>query len=164
MGGTFDPVHKGHLKISKIAKKKFKLNYIIWFITKQNPFKKKSRVSLEGRIKFLKRKIKKDKSNKIEFIEDRINSRKTIDLIYFLKKKNPTLDIFFIMGADNLVHFHKWNRWKKIVKLAKILVFDRHGYKSKSLNSLAAKKIPPKRWKFVKFKKVNISSSKLRKI
>ena len=68
------------------------------------------------------------------------------------------------MGADNLIEFHKWNRWKEIVKLAKILVFDRKGYKLKSLNSIAAKKMHKDRWKFIKFKKVNISSSQIRKI
>ncbi len=41
LGGTFDPAHKGHLEISKQAKKKYKLNYVIWAITKTNPFKKK---------------------------------------------------------------------------------------------------------------------------
>ena len=43
LGGTFDPPHKGHLKISKQAKQKYKLNYIIWAITKKNPFKKKAK-------------------------------------------------------------------------------------------------------------------------
>ena len=41
LGGTFDPAHKGHIKISKESKKRFKLNYIIWAVTKKNPFKKK---------------------------------------------------------------------------------------------------------------------------
>ena len=68
------------------------------------------------------------------------------------------------MGADNLIKFHKWDQWKEIVKLAKILVFDRQGYKSRSLVSIAAKKIPKNRWKFIKFKKINISSSQIRKI
>ena len=81
-----------------------------------------------------------------------------------MKKINTTLDISFIMGADNLIEFHKWNKWKEIVKLAKIVVFDRRGYKSKSLNSIAAKEIHKDRWKFIKFKKVNISSSQIRKI
>ena len=52
LGGTFDPPHKGHLEISKQPKKKFKLAYIIWAITKNNPFKKKSSLSLRERIKF----------------------------------------------------------------------------------------------------------------
>ena len=164
LGGTFDPSHKGHLIISKLAKKKFRLNYIIWSITQKNPFKNKSKNNVEERMKISKKIIKRDSYIKIEFLEHKINSKKTIDLIRFLKKINTTLDIFFIMGADNLIKFHKWNRWKEIVKLAKILVFDRQGYKSKSLNSIAAKKIHKDRWKFIKLKKVNISSSQIRKI
>ena len=68
------------------------------------------------------------------------------------------------MGADNLIKFHKWNKWKEIIKLAKILVFDRQGYKSKSINSIATKKMPSHRWRFINFNKVNISSSQIRKI
>ena len=164
LGGTFDPAHKGHLAISRIAKKKIKLKYIIWSITRKNPFKKRSKINVEERIEISKKITKKDRFIKIEFLENKINSKKTIDLIRFLKKINTTLDIFFIMGADNLIKFHKWNRWKEIVKLAKILVFDRQGYKSKSLNSIAAKKMHKDRWKFIKLKKVNISSSQIRKI
>ncbi len=51
LGGTFDPCHLGHLKISKEAKVKFKLTKVIWAITKKNPFKKKSNTILEHRIK-----------------------------------------------------------------------------------------------------------------
>ena len=54
LGGTFDPAHKGHLEISKQAKKKFKLEKIIWAITKQNPFKTKSKENLKDRIQFAK--------------------------------------------------------------------------------------------------------------
>ena len=164
LGGTFDPAHKGHLVISRIAKKKIKLDYIIWSITRKNPFKKQPKINIEERIKISKKITKKYRFIKIEFLEHKINSKKTIDSIRFLKKINTTLNIFFIMGADNLIKFHKWDQWKEIVKLAKILVFDRQGYKSRSLVSIAAKKIPRNRWKFIKFKKINISSSQIRKI
>ena len=107
--------------ISRIAKKKNKLNYIIWSITQKNPFKKPSKINIEDRIKISKKITKKDKFIKIEFLEKKINSKKTIDLIKFFKKINTKLDIFFIIGADNLIKFHKWKSWKKIVKLAKIL-------------------------------------------
>ena len=60
LGGTFDPAHKGHLKISKEAKKRFNLNNIIWAITKKNPFKKKSNLDLNSRIKFAKKITKKN--------------------------------------------------------------------------------------------------------
>jgi len=85
-------------------------------------------------------------------------------VINYFKKINKKLDIYFIMGADNLINFHKWHKWKSISQKCNILVFDRQGYKAKSLKSITFKLLNHKSLKFVKFKKVNISSSQLRKI
>ena len=164
LGGTFDPAHKGHLEISKQAKKKYKLNYILWAITKKNPFKKKSKTKLITRIKFAKKIIGFNKFIKIRFYENTIRSNKTIDLISHIKRKNDTLDLYFIMGADNLINFHMWHKWKSISQKCNILVFDRQGYKAKSLKSITFKRLNQKSLDFIKFKKVNISSSQLRKI
>ena len=68
------------------------------------------------------------------------------------------------MGADNLINFHKWHKWKTISQKCNIVVFDRHGYKKKSLNSMTFKRLNHKNLKFVEFNKVNISSSQIRKI
>ena len=68
------------------------------------------------------------------------------------------------MGADNLINFHKWHKWKLISKKCNILVFDRQGYKAKSLKSRIFKQLNQNNLEFIEFKKVNISSSKLRKI
>ena len=68
------------------------------------------------------------------------------------------------MGADNLINFHKWYMWKSISQKCNILVFDRLGYKSKSLRSITFRQLNEKNLKFINFKKVNISSSQLRKI
>ena len=163
LGGSFDPAHKGHLAISKTAAKKFNLKKIIWAITKKNPFKKKSISKLSIRINFCKKIIGKIKFIKVQFYEDKIKSNKTINLINYLTR-NKKNDIFFIMGADNLIHFHKWYKWKSISKKCKIIVFDRHGYKKKSLNSTTFKRLNNKNLKFIEFNKVNISSSQLRKI
>ena len=164
LGGTFDPAHKGHLEISKQAMKKYKLDYIIWAITKKNPFKKKSKTKLITRIKFAKKIIGFNKFIKIRFYENIIRSNKTIDLISHIKRKNDTLDLYFIMGADNLINFHRWHKWKSISQKCNILVFDRQGYKAKSLKSITFKRLNQKSLDFIKFKKVNISSSQLRKI
>jgi len=164
LGGSFDPAHKGHLKISIEAKKNFKINKIIWAITQKNPFKSKSKLSLKKRITFAKKITKKYNFITIKYYEDKIKSNRTINLINYVKKKNNKSDIFFLMGADNLISFHKWYKWRTISLKCNILVFDRTNYKSKSLESVAFNKIDKKRLRFIKFKKVNISSSQLRKI
>jgi len=163
LGGSFDPAHKGHLAISKEAKKRFKLKKIIWAITKKNPFKNKSKISLLNRIKFCKELIKEQSFIKVKFYENLIRSNKTIDLVSYLSK-NKKNEIYFLMGADNLINFHKWHKWKIISQKCNIVVFDRHGYKKKSLNSMTFKRLNKSNLKFIEFNKVNISSSQLRKI
>ena len=163
LGGTFDPAHKGHLEISVQAKKRFGLKNIVWAITKKNPFKNKSTSSLRNRIQFAKKLIGKKNYIKVKFYEDKIASNRTIDLINHLIK-NKKIEIYFIMGADNLVNFHKWHKWKAIIKKCNILIFDRQGYKVKSLKSVTFSGKNKKKLTFISFKKVNISSSQLRKI
>ena len=163
LGGTFDPAHKGHIKISKSAKKKFKLDKVIWAVTKKNPFKSKSSLNIKERIKYAKKINLKNKFIKIGFYENKIKSNKTINLLKFFLKKNKNTQIYLIMGADNLKNFHKWEKYNLITNYCKILVFDRDGYKSKSIKSLSYKKYNKKGLEFIKFKKINISSSQLRK-
>ena len=163
LGGSFDPAHKGHLAISKKAKKIFKLDKIIWAITKKNPFKKQSNINIQVRMKFCKKIIGKNNFIKVKFYEDKIKSNKTIKLIDHLSE-NKKSEIYFLMGADNLINFHKWHKWKEISQKCKIIVFDRQGYKKKSLNSITFKRLNNKNFEFIKFDKVNISSSQLRKI
>ena len=163
LGGSFNPAHKGHLFISKEAKKIFNLKYIIWAITKKNPFKNESKSNLRSRMQFAKKIIGKNNYIKIKFYEEKIGSNRTIDLIKHLTKEKKS-EIYFIMGADNLINFHKWYKWKSIVKKCNILVFDRLGYKAKSLKSVTFNQTNNKKLTFVNFNKVNISSSQLRKV
>ena len=163
LGGSFDPAHKGHLTISKEAKKRFDLKKIIWAITKKNPFKIESKTSISKRIKYCKKIIGLNSFIKVKFYENIIKSNKTINLINHLKK-NKSIEIYFLMGADNLITFHKWHKSKSISQKCNILVFDRQGYKAKSLKSITFKQLNQKNLEFIKFKKVNISSSQLRKI
>ena len=163
LGGSFDPAHKGHLAISKEALKKFKLKKIVWAITKKNPFKRKTTLNLSARIKRCKKTIKKFKFIEVKFFEDKIKSNKTINLINFFTR-NKKNEIYFIMGADNLINFHKWHKWKMISQKCNIVVFDRYGYKKKALKSKSYKSLNKEKLKFINFNKVNISSSQLRKI
>ena len=163
LGGSFDPAHKGHLAISKEAIKKFYLKSVIWAITSQNPFKKKTSYNLKKRINYCKKIVRNNRLIKVKYFEDLINSNKTSDLVDYFYKTHR-YELFFLLGADNLVKFHKWYKWKNILKKTKLIVFDRHGYKRRSLNSKTYKNSSIKTVTFVEFNKVNISSSQLRKI
>ena len=163
LGGSFDPAHQGHLAISKEAKKRFKLEKIIWAVTKKNPLKAESKTPILKRIKDCKKIIGLNSFIKVKFYEDIIKSNKTINLINHLKK-NKSIEIYFLMGADNLISFHKWHKSNLISQRCHIIVFDRHGYKKNSLKSKTFKSLTNKTLTFVEFKKVNISSSQLRKI
>ena len=164
LGGSFDPAHKGHIKISKEAKKRFNLKSVFWVVTKKNPFKQKSFYSLSRIITTAKKLNIKNKFIKVIFLEHKCKSNRAFKYINYLNRKYINNDFYFIMGADNLINFHKWKNWKEIPKICKILVFDRENYKQRCLKSVAYKKIDRKRLKFIKFDKVNISSSQLRKI
>ena len=163
LGGSFDPAHKGHLRISLVAKKKLKLKKIFWTITQKNPFKKSSYLSLNKKIIIAKKLTNKFKFIEIKYLEDKLKTNKTYNLIKYFKKKNKA-EIIFIMGADNLIRFHRWYKWKSILNICKIAVFDRHGFKKKAIKSVSYKNFYPKSLIFINYKKVNISSSKLRKI
>ena len=163
LGGSFDPAHEGHLAISKEAKKRFNLKKIIWAITMKNPFKMESETKLSKRIRDCKKIIRSNSYIKVKFYEDAIKSNRVIDLINHIKK-NRNIEIFFLMGADNLINFHKWHKSKSISQKCNILVFDRHGYKKDSLKSKTFKELNKNILTFIEFEKVNISSSQIRKI
>ena len=163
LGGSFDPAHMGHLAISKVAKKRFRLKKIIWAITKKNPFKTKSKTSITERIKYCKKIIGSNLFIKVKYYENIIKSDKTINLINYLKN-NKNVEIYFLMGADNLINFHKWYKSRSISQKCNILVFDRHGYKRNSLKSKTFRQLNKSSLEFIEFNKVNISSSQLRKI
>ena len=162
LGGSFDPAHKGHLGISKIAIKKFKLKIIYWVITKKNPFKNKTFYSLEQRVKYAKKIAKAQKKIKTIHLDNIINSSRIIDVINFFIKKKKMQNIYFIIGSDNLIQFHKWKSWKKIVNLVKLIVFSRKGYDRKGMKSTVVKNFKNKII-FIKNKPISISSTQLKK-
>ncbi len=162
-GGSFDPPHKGHVEISKISLKKIKLKKIYWIITKKNPFKKKPFFSLNQRILKSKKAVKKNKKIKVLYLDDKIKSSRTINVInYFIKRKKQK-NLCLILGSDNLLKFHKWTNWKKIVKLTKLVVFSRKGYDKKSKKSIVVKYLNKKNIIYINNKLINISSSRIKK-
>ena len=162
LGGSFDPVHKGHLTISKIALKKIKLDRIYWLITKKNPFKEKTHFSLDYRIKLAKKTVKYLSKIQVLYLDKIIKSSRSIDLInYFIKKKKIN-NIYFIIGSDILIELHKWKNWKKLLKLTKLIVFSRKGYDKKCKNSTVVKYLKNKNIIYIKNKPILASSSSIK--
>ena len=179
LGGTFDPPHKGHLHISKLVIKKLDLKLLYWAITKQNPLKKTSPHNNENKRKTLCRQLtKSEKKIKLFNTSDVKNSNLTINILRKIKKKiTKGTNLFFIIGADNLIQLHQWKDYKKIFSLCTVVVMNRIGYKKPALTSPAAKrfrktkisldtllKIGPKQkeWVYINNKGINVSSSRLR--
>ena len=162
-GGSFDPPHVGHLKISKTSLKKFKLKTIYWIVTKKNPFKKKPFFSIKERLLKSKEIVRNNKRIKILFIDDKIKSSRTINVINYFRNVKKQKNLYLILGSDSLIKFHKWTSWKKIVKLVKLIVFSRRGYDKKGKESIVVKYLKNKNIIFLRNKLIDVSSSNIRK-
>ena len=179
LGGTFDPPHKGHLHISKLVIKKLDLKLLYWAITKQNPLKKITPHNNENKRKILCKQLTRgEKKIKLLNTSDIKNSNLTINILQKIKKKiSKKTNLFFIIGADNLVQLHQWKEYKKIFSLCTVVVMNRIGYKKPALTSPAAKKFRKKKvsldtllkmgpkqkeWVYINNKGINVSSSRLR--
>ena len=162
-GGSFDPPHKAHLEICKISLNKIGLKKIYWVITKKNPLKKSPFFSLQKRILESKKILKKNKKIKVLYLDGKIKSNRTINIINYFKKVKKQKDLYLILGSDNLSTFHKWTSWKKIVKMTTLVVFSRKGYSKKNKKSVVAKLLNKKNIIYINNKFINISSSEIRK-
>ena len=162
LGGTFDPAHKGHIAITKIAIKKLKLSKVLWVVTKKNPFKNNPYYSLSQRLKKAREITKDIKKIQVIHLDKRVNSSRSINIINYLVNRKKLKNIYFIIGSDNLINFHKWKDWKKIVKLTKLIVFSRKRYDRKGGKSTVTKYYKNK-ITFIKNRPIVISSTNLRK-
>ena len=178
LGGSFDPPHKGHLYISLAAKKILKLDEIWWLVTPQNPLKLNQPASYSDRVKNCKL-IIKNQPIKIKEIEKKINSKFSYQTIKYLNKHYKNINFFWLMGADNLINFHKWQNAHRIFNEIPIVVFRRYGYNDKALRSytsnlyknfrLSGKNIHIKNfeqlpaWTIIQNKEIRISSTEIRK-
>ena len=177
LGGSFDPPHRGHLYISIEAKKIFSLEEVWWLVTPQNPLKISKPATYNERFKNCKN-ITKGTPIIIKEIEKKINSKYTYQTLNYLLKKYTRIKFYWLMGADNLINFHKWQHWRQIFNEISVVIFKRHGYNNKALNSITSKtfataqiksfhlhqglfQILPS-WTWVNNREIKISSSEIR--
>jgi nicotinate-nucleotide adenylyltransferase len=126
-GGTFDPPHLAHLGASLLALKRLKLDRVWWLVTPGNPLKNTGDLAPLGKRIAAARKLTHHPRIDVTGLEASINTRFTYDTILWLIARCPRVRFVWIMGADNLRHFHRWQKWREIAKLVPIVVIDRLG-------------------------------------
>jgi nicotinate-nucleotide adenylyltransferase len=139
LGGSFNPPHVAHRLISEAALKRLGLDKVWWIVSPGNPLKQRSETApLAERLR-LARAIATNPHIVITDFEADLPSSYTASTLAFLKARSPLVRFVWIMGADNLATFHKWQRWREIFTMVPIVVVDRPGWRLKALSSKAAR-------------------------
>ncbi len=138
MGGTFNPPHDGHALISRTALRRLKLDQLWWVVTPGNPLKKNNGLPPSSERMALCRRLAADNRMRITAFEEDLRTPFTAATLAFLTRRYPGVEFFWIMGADNLASFHRWQQWRDIAASVPIAVVDRPGWHLKALASPAA--------------------------
>jgi len=160
LGGTFNPVHKGHVSIVKSFLESSYIDEIWILLTPSPPHKKQDNlITYHERLKMLKRAFSEMDNVSVSDIETKLSKPSyTVQTVEFFKKKYPDINFFICMGEDSLVHFESWYRWEDIIRQCHLLVASRPEFNfnngEEKLKNAAT---------FIPHKPVHISSSKLRK-
>jgi nicotinate-nucleotide adenylyltransferase len=178
LGGSFNPPHAAHRAISLFALKRLKLDRVWWLVTPGNPLKDHGGLhDLEERAEAA-RKMASDPRIDVSCLESVIRTRYTVDTISYLRRRASGLRFVWIMGADNLAQFHRWQNWRRIASEVPIAVIDRPPQSFRALaapaaQALARYRLPENQaarlaeqrapaWVFLTGLKLNLSSTGLR--
>lgn len=126
-GGSFNPPHSGHRMVARHAMKRLGLDQVWWLVTPGNPLKDHSQLApLEERLR-LTEKMADHPRMHVCAHEVVLGSPYTAKTLAMLKKKRPLLNFVWIMGGDNLLGFHRWQDWRKLMQTVPVAVVDRPG-------------------------------------
>jgi len=111
-GGTFDPPHEAHLGACLIAMKRLGLDRVWWLVTPGNPLKNtRGLAPLAERVRAAKALAHHPRID-VTGVEAQIGTRYTYETIAYLLRHCPGVRFVWIMGADNLRSFHRWQKWR----------------------------------------------------
>jgi nicotinate-nucleotide adenylyltransferase len=139
-GGSFDPPHEGHLHVSRLALKRLKLDRLWWLVSPGNPLKETRGLRVLDERMAAAKKLAAHPRIVVSRLEAEIGARYTYDTLSFLRERCPGVRFVWIMGADNLLQFHRWRKWEEIARLMPIAIVDRPGATWKAANAMAAQR------------------------
>jgi nicotinate-nucleotide adenylyltransferase len=138
-GGSFNPPHDGHWLVAEIALRRLRLDQLWWMVTPGNPLKDQSELgSLTSRIADSEA-ITPDPRVKVTAFEAAYGVNYTAQTLRLIKARNPGVRFVWVMGADNLANFHRWQDWQDIARTFPIAVIDRPGATLAYLSAKMAK-------------------------
>lgn len=146
LGGSFDPAHEAHAHITREALKRFGLDEVWWLVSPGNPLKSRGPASTEIRLARAHR-VMRHPRVRITVLEQQLGTRFTAETLEALTRRYPGVAFVWLMGADNLATFHKWDRWRDIFALVAIGVFARPNERISARMSPAAQKFRTSRLK-----------------
>ncbi|MCO5132239.1 MAG: nicotinate-nucleotide adenylyltransferase [Xanthobacteraceae bacterium] len=178
LGGSFNPPHAAHRAISLFAIKRLRLDRVWWLVSPGNPLKNGYGPNdIVARAKAARR-IARDPRIDVTCLEAVIGTRYTVDTIGYLRRRCGDARFVWIMGADNLAQFHRWEDWQRIAAMVPIAVIDRPPRSLRALaapaaQALARHRLPeraaarlagmePPAWVFLGGMKLDLSSTSLR--
>ena len=139
LGGSFNPPHDAHVLISEIALKRLELDRLWWLVTPGNPLKSANALApLEDRVAAC-RALARDPRIVVTTFEKELATAFTAATLDFLRTRHPRSHFVWIMGADCLAQFHRWQQWRHIFETMPIAVVDRPAWRLKAASSPAAK-------------------------
>ncbi|WP_090210418.1 nicotinate-nucleotide adenylyltransferase [Yoonia litorea] len=138
LGGSFDPPHSGHVHISKAALKRFGLDRLWWLVTPGNPLKARGPAPLAERMRAAKAMMQHPRVT-VTDIEAHLGTRYTAQTIAALRQRYPAVRFVWVMGADNLSQFHRWQDWRWIMETVPVGVIARPGDRISARLSKAAR-------------------------
>jgi nicotinate-nucleotide adenylyltransferase len=136
-GGTFDPPHAAHRDASLLALKRLKLDRIWWLVTPGNPLKDTRGLQPLASRMAAARALTHHPRIDVSGLEAVINTRYTFDTLQFIKRRCPGVKFVWVMGADNLRSFSRWQNWRGIANLLPMAVVDRMGSSLYAIGSRA---------------------------
>ena len=138
LGGSFNPAHAGHLRISLLALERLNLDQVWWLISPQNPLKPTAGMAPYAERFSSAREVARDRRIRISEAEAEFGTRYTADTLRRLRRRRPRHRFVWIMGADNLIQITAWRRWIEIFETAPVAVVDRPTYSFRALAGGAA--------------------------
>ncbi|POH27382.1 nicotinate-nicotinamide nucleotide adenylyltransferase [Sinorhizobium americanum] len=177
-GGSFNPPHEGHVLVAETALRKLGLDQLWWMVTPGNPLKDRNNLAPLAERIAMSEKTAGNPRIKITAFEQALGQSYTARTLEFVRARNRGVRFVWVMGADNLRSFHRWQDWRRIVGTFPIAVIDRPGSTLAYLSSPMARTFsharideddaprlasrPPPAWTFIHGPRSSLSSTALR--